>query len=391
LIHLSYNKYGIISNKWERNKMDKKNPMVNAYLDECSSALLYHTMSEVEKDPRIAEVYSRISKTETEHAAHWKKQAADKGQPLDEYQPDWRTRTLVRLGKRFGTNMILPVLQGMEQTGAAGYAKVPGATAMQAQEQSHGRLLDQITGSITGGMSGGVLMQLEGRHRSTGGNALRAAVLGANDGLVSNLSLVMGVAGATLAGKGVLIAGVAGLLAGAISMALGEWLSVQSSRELYAHQIATEAEEIQTSPEEETEELALIYESRGFDKTTARELAEKVLSNQETALDTLAREELGINPDDLGGSAWEAAITSFILFALGAIIPVAPFLFTSGMPAVFISIGLSTIGLFVLGAVITLFTGRTVLFSGFRMVIFGLIAAAVTFGIGRLIGVSIGG
>ncbi|MBA4383762.1 MAG: rubrerythrin family protein [Anaerolinea sp.] len=371
--------------------MDKKNPMVNAYLDECSSALLYQTMAEVEKDPRIAEVYSRISKTETEHAAHWKKQAAEKGFPLDEYHPDWRTRTLVRLGKRFGTNMILPVLQGMEQTGAAGYAQVPGATAMQAQEQSHGRLLDQITGSITGGMSGGVLMQLEGRHRSTGGNALRAAVLGANDGLVSNLSLVMGVAGATLAGKGVLIAGMAGLLAGAISMALGEWLSVQSSRELYAHQIATEAEEIQTSPEEETEELALIYEARGFDKTTARELAEKVLSNQETALDTLAREELGINPDDLGGSAWEAAITSFLLFALGAIIPVAPFLFTSGMPAVFISIGLSTIGLFVLGAVITLFTGRTVLFSGFRMVIFGLIAAAVTFGIGRLIGVSIGG
>ncbi|PKN98516.1 MAG: rubrerythrin family protein [Chloroflexi bacterium HGW-Chloroflexi-4] len=371
--------------------MDKNNSMVKAYLEECSSALLYQTMSEVEKDPRIAEVYSRISKTEIEHAEYWKKQVAEKGFPFADYKPDWRTRTLVKLGKRFGTGMILPVLQGMEQTGSVGYGRVPGASAMQAQEQSHGRLLDQITGTITGGMTGGVLMQLEGRHRSTGGNALRAAVLGANDGLVSNLSLVMGVAGATLAGKGVLIAGVAGLLAGAISMALGEWLSVQSSRELYAHQIATEAEEIQTSPEEETEELALIYEARGFDKATARELADKVLSNQETALDTLAREELGINPEDLGGSAWEAAITSFVLFAIGAIIPVAPFLFTSGMPAVFISIGLSTIGLFILGAVITLFTGRTVLFSGFRMVLFGLIAAAVTFGIGRLIGVSIGG
>ena len=347
-------------------------------------------MAEVEKDTRIAEVYSRISKTETEHAQHWIEEAAKNGIVLGEYKPDWRTRTLVRLGKRFGTNMILPVLQGKEQAGQVDYSKM-GASAMQAQEKSHERLLSQITGSITGGMSGSVLMQLEGRHRSTGGNALRAAVLGANDGLVSNLSLVMGVAGATLAGKGVLIAGVAGLLAGAISMALGEWLSVQSSRELFAHQIATEAEEIKTSPQEEVEEMALIYESRGFDKQTARELADKVLSNQDTALDTLAREELGINPDELGGSAWEAAITSFILFAIGAIIPVAPFLFTSGMPAVFISIGLSTIGLFVLGAVITLFTGRTVLFSGFRMVIFGLIAAAVTFGIGRLIGVSIGG
>lgn len=371
--------------------MDKNNPMVNAYLDECSSALLYQTMAEVEKDPRIAEVYARISKTETEHAQHWKEQAAATGIILAEYQPDWRTRTLVRLGKKFGTGMILPTLQGMEQTGQMDYAKMAGASAMQSQEKSHARLLDQITGSVQGGLAGGVLMQLEGRHRSTGGNALRAAVLGANDGLVSNLSLVMGVAGATLAGKGVLIAGVAGLLAGAISMALGEWLSVQSSRELYAHQIATEADEIQTSPEEETEELALIYESRGFDKETAKSLADKVLSNKDTALDTLAREELGVNPDELGGSAWEAAITSFILFALGAIIPVAPFMFTSGMPAVFISIGLSTIGLFALGAVITLFTGRTVLYSGFRMVIFGLLAAAVTFGIGRLIGVSIGG
>jgi VIT1/CCC1 family predicted Fe2+/Mn2+ transporter len=150
-------------------------------------------------------------------------------------------------------------------------------------------------------------------------------------------------------------------LAGAISIALGEWLTVQSSRELDAHQIATEAEEIQTSPEEETEELALIYEALGCDKTTARELAVKVLTNQETAPDTLAREELGITPEDLGGSTWEAAIISFILFAIGAIIPVAPLLFTSGMPAIFISIGLSKIGLFVLAAVITLFTGRTVL------------------------------
>lgn len=371
--------------------MDKNNPMLKAYLDERSSALLYQTMSEVEKDPRIAEVYKRISKTETEHALHWKEKAAVSGQILPEYQPDWRTRTLVRLGKKFGTNMILPTLQGMEQTGQVDYSKMAGASAMQSQEKSHARLLDQITGTVQGGISGGVLMQLEGRHRSTGGNALRAAVLGANDGLVSNLSLVMGVAGATLAGQGVLIAGVAGLLAGAISMALGEWLSVQSSRELYAHQIATEADEIQTSPEEETDELALIYEARGFDKETAVSLAAKVLSNKDTALDTLAREELGINPDELGGSAWEAAITSFILFALGAIIPVAPFIFMSGMNAVYLSIGLSTIGLFALGAVITLFTGRTLLYSGFRMVLFGLLAAAITFGIGRVIGVSIGG
>jgi VIT1/CCC1 family predicted Fe2+/Mn2+ transporter len=174
-------------------------------------------------------------------------------------------------------------------------------------------------------------------------------------------------------------------------MALGEWLSVQSSRELFARQLVTEKEEIEASPAEEAEELSLIYEARGLNKDAARSLATQLLSNKDVALDTLAREELGVNPEELGGSAWEAAITSFLLFAVGAILPVAPFIFMSGMPAVYVSIGLSVIGLFILGAVITLFTGRTILYSGFRMVIFGLIAAAVTFGIGRLIGVSVGG
>jgi vacuolar iron transporter family protein len=371
--------------------MPKPNPMLKAYQDERSSALLYQTMSEVEKDSRIAEVYARISKTEIAHAEKWQERAKDAGTSLPEYKPSWRTRNLIRLGRRFGPQMILPAIQNMEATGSNDYATMENAMGMRSQEQSHARLLDQITGTVKGGISGGVLMQLEGRHRSAGGNALRAAVLGANDGLVSNLSLVMGVAGATLAGKGVLIAGIAGLLAGAISMALGEWLSVQSSRELFANQIATEKEEIENSPEEEIEELSLIYEARGLSKENASQLANQLLANKDTALDTLAREELGVNPEELGGSAWEAAITSFFLFAVGAILPVAPFIFTSGMPAVYISIGLSVIGLFVLGAVITLFTGRSILYSGFRMVIFGLIAAAVTFGIGRLIGVSISG
>jgi VIT1/CCC1 family predicted Fe2+/Mn2+ transporter len=368
----------------------KTNPMLKAFQDERSSAMLYQTLSEIEKDPRIAEVYKRIAQTELDHAAHWQMRSKEEGIPFSEFKPAWRTRTLIRLARKFGPGMILPSIQNMEATGTNNYATMPGADGMRQQEQSHARLLTQITGALKGGMAGGVLMQLEGRHRSAGGNALRAAVLGANDGLVSNLSLVMGVAGATLAGKSVLIAGLAGLLAGAISMALGEWLSVQSSRELFTHQIATEKEEIETSPEEEAGELALIYESRGLTKENASLLANQVLSNKETAVDTLAREELGINPEELGGSAWEAAITSFILFAVGAVLPVAPFLFTSGMQAVFISIGLSVIGLFILGAVITLFTGRSILFSGFRMVIFGLIAAAITFGIGRLIGANIG-
>jgi vacuolar iron transporter family protein len=201
----------------------------------------------------------------------------------------------------------------------------------------------------------------------------------------------MGVAGASPQGNAVLIAGIAGLLAGAISMALGEWLSVQSSRELYTNQIKIETMEINRHPQEEIEELALIYEARGLPRDQGLILATRIMENKESAIQTLAREELGINPDELGGSAWEAAFTSFGLFALGAIVPLFAFIFWTGMTAVLISIVMSMVGLFILGAVVTLFTGQRVLFSGLRMVIFGLIAAAVTFGIGRLIGGSIGG
>ncbi|HNR03149.1 MAG TPA: VIT1/CCC1 transporter family protein [Anaerolineaceae bacterium] len=369
--------------------MKQSQQILHAYTDERSSALLYETMAEVEKDARIAEVYRRIAKTELRHSEKWQEKARECGFTLPEYKPSTRTRILAWLARRFGASMILPAINNMEKTGTQAYAKMEETMGMSAEEQSHSRLLNLVSGSVRGGVEGGVLMQLEGRHRFTGGNALRAAVLGANDGLVSNLSLVMGVAGATLAGSGVLIAGVAGLLAGSISMALGEWLSVQSSRELYEHQIETEREEIESAPQEEAEELALIYESRGLTPESARSLANQILANKDSALDTLAREELGIDPAELGGSAWEAALTSFVLFALGAIIPVAPFIFTHGMPAVYISIGLSALGLFGLGAAITLFTGQPVWKSGTRMVLFGLAAAAVTFGIGRLIGVSI--
>src|SRR6185295_12048464 len=176
------------------------------------------------------------------------------------------------------------------------------------------------------------LARLEGRHRS-GGNALRAAVLGASDGLVSNLSLVMGVAGASVPGGTILLTGLAGLVAGACSMAMGEWLSVTSSRELNQQQIAVEADELQRMPDEEKEEMVLIYQAKGLDEAAARALADRLMANKDTALDTLVREELGIDPDELGGSAWTAAGTSFLLFAAGAIVPVAPFFWLDGTAA----------------------------------------------------------
>ena len=235
------------------------------------------------------------------------------------------------------------------------------------------------------------MARLEGRHRAIGGNALRAAVLGANDGLVSNLSLVMGVAGADLHGRALLITGLAGLLAGACSMAMGEWLSVQSSRELYQRQIAIEEAELEQAPEEEAEELALIYQSRGIPEPQARALAAALIADEGNALETLSREELGIDPSELGGSAWEAAGTSFVLFCAGAIVPVIPFFSQAGSTAVIGSLALSALCLFAIGAAITLLTGRGVLYSGMRQLIFGLGAAGLTYGIGRLVGVSIGG
>lgn len=358
---------------------------------ERNGARLYQVLSEVEKDKRLAEVYQRMAEAEVRHAEKWISQLEAEGVKPPEYHPDWRTRTMEWLARHVGPSVVLQGIQANERDGANGYARQEGAKGMAAEEKSHAFLLDQITKTVHGGMEGGALAQLEGRHRASGGNALRAAVLGANDGLVSNLSLVMGVAGATMNNHSILISGIAGLLAGACSMALGEWISVQSSRELYENQIKIEAEEIENSPEEEVEELALIYEARGLSRDQSKTLAGQIMSNQEHALDTLAREELGLNPDELGGSAWEAAITSFILFTLGAIIPVAPFIFLSGPIAIVISILLATVGLFIIGAAITLFTGKPVLYSGVRMVIIGLAAAGVTFAVGSLIGGSIGG
>jgi VIT1/CCC1 family predicted Fe2+/Mn2+ transporter len=361
--------------------------------DEIDSAYLYRAVADAESNAQLAEVYRRLAATEEAHATFWEERMRAAGGTVPPRQPGWRQRVLAVLARRFGAQFVLPTLVGAEQADSRGYDAQPEsrATAMPAEERSHARVLRTITRSLHGGLEGAAVAQLEGRHRATGGNALRAAVLGANDGLVSNLSLVMGVAGAEMNNQLLVITGLAGLLAGASSMALGEWLSVQSSRELYQHQIAIEKQELLMAPEEEEAELALIYQAKGLAEPEAQALAKQLMANPASALDTLSREELGVDPEELGGSAWQAAGTSFVLFAIGAIIPVAPYFFLSGITGVGVSLALSAVGLFVLGAAITLMTGRSVLFSGTRQVIFGLVAAAVTFGVGRLIGVSLAG
>jgi VIT1/CCC1 family predicted Fe2+/Mn2+ transporter len=355
---------------------------------EIDGAHLYRSMAANAGDERFATLYLRLAQTEERHAALWRDRLRAAGGPTD-LRPTLRARILGLLARRFGASVVAPIVALEEREGRTMYDHQPEAagTSLPADERSHARLLH----TITGGASGALLARFEGRHRAIGGNALRAGVLGANDGLVSNFSLVMGVAGASGGGPPVLIAGIAGLLAGSLSMALGEWLSVQSARELYESQIATEAEELRVFPSEEEEELRLIYEAKGLPADEARRLAHRIVTGDPTvALDTMAREELGIDPAELGGSAWTAAITSFVLFATGAIVPVLPFLVASGTAAIVASAILAGLALFGLGAAITLLTGKDPLRSGLRQVGFGLVAAAITYGIGSLVGTAVG-
>jgi vacuolar iron transporter family protein len=356
--------------------------------DERNAVALYGQLAAAERQPDLAEVYRKLAETEKQHVKFWEDKLRAAGAEVPPFRPNWRTRVLSGLAARFGPGFVLPTLSEIESRASNSYDEQPDAAELSAHEKSHARTFRYLAHSSQG-LEGSAVARFEGRHRAAGGNALRAGVLGANDGLVSVFSLVMGVAGAGVSNQTILLTGLAGLLAGALSMALGEWLSVQSSRELYLHQMDIERQELAEVPEEEMAELALIYQAKGIAPEIARDMAHRLLSDKRTALDTLAREELGIDPEELGGSAWEAALTSFFLFALGAIIPVFPYIFLSGAAGIIASAVVSALGLFAVGAAITLMTGRGLLFSGLRQVIFGLAAAAVTFGVGRLIGVNV--
>src|SRR4029077_5783839 len=276
------------------------------------SAALYRTLAETERNPQLVQVYRRLAAIEEAHAEYWKNHIAAIDQRVPKLRPGFRARALGGLARRFGPAFVLPTVDTLEHLDSGTYDAQPEAVAggLPASERSHARIIEALASSAPGGAA---LARLEGRHKGLGGNALRAAVLGANDGLVSNMSLVMGVAGAQLWGHAILVTGLAGLLAGACSMAMGEWVSVSTARESFERQIATEAQELDQVPGEEEEELALISQAKGLPEDQARALAARLIANKSTALDTLAREELGIDPKELGGSAWTAAATSFWL------------------------------------------------------------------------------
>ena len=343
---------------------------LSSWREEKQAAYLYHVVAQVEAGTPRASLFTELAGEAEKQAAIWAKLAVQAGyQSPEHYTPDTRTRVVAALVRRLGARPLRTVLSAMKVRGMSLYTHpVQGHTA-------------HAPGSEMGK-----------RHRGMGsGGNLRAAVFGVNDGLISNASLIMGMAGATsaMANNGlILLSGAAGLIAGAFSMAAGEYVSVRSQREMFEYQIGLEKEELDHYPEEEAEELALIYQARGLPRDDAVRLAAQLTADPARALDTLAREELGLNPDDLG-SPWGAALFSFSAFACGAAVPLLPFLFAGGANSMTIAIAMTAVALFAVGATLSLFTGRNAWWSGTRMLGIGCAAGAVTYLIGRALGVTL--
>jgi VIT1/CCC1 family predicted Fe2+/Mn2+ transporter len=362
--------------------------------DELDGSALYGAVSDAEPDPVRKDLFRQLSQAEASHAKVWRDKLSAAGVDDVPHKQSFKTRVLIRLVRHFGPQFVLPTLAAAEFADRDKYAGQADALALSAEERGHAAVIGATLGQTSRGvrvkgLSGEQIAKAEPWHRSASGNELRASVLGANDGLVSNLCLMMGVAGAGVPAGTLLLTGLAGLVAGACSMALGEWLSVTNARELARTQIAREREELEQTPESEQHELALIYQAKGLERAEAQRIAAGLMRNKQAALDTLAREELGIDPAELGGNPWAAGGTSFALFATGAIFPILPFIWTSGPLATGLSVAASAIALAAIGTLTSLFNGRGAAFSAMRQVVFGCLAAAVTYGAGALLGVSL--
>ncbi len=337
------------------------------WAEEMQSAYLYRVLAEVEPDPVKNTLFLRLGEAAESQAGIWVQQAHTQGATVPSaFHPPLRARLVARLIRTLGPRALRRVLAAIKVRGLSVYsASAHSGHAMPVSVQDFGQ-----------------------RHRgATSGGNLRAAVFGVSDGLVSNTSLIMGMAGAVADLKVLLLTGAAGLLAGALSMAAGEYVSMRSQREMYEYQIGLEREELEEYPQEEAEELALIYQARGVPLEQARATAQSLLQNPEHALDTLAREELGLNPDQLG-SPWGAAIWSFLAFALGALVPLLPLWF-AGPNAITISAGAAVACLFLVGALLSLFTGKQALWGGLRLALIGGGAGVIAYLIGALLGVGL--
>jgi VIT1/CCC1 family predicted Fe2+/Mn2+ transporter len=359
--------------------------------DELNGAALYAAMAAAEADPQRKDLFLQLSQAESGHASLWQDKLLAAGVALDPFAPNWRTRILARLAARFGPRFVLPGIAAAEVADRNKYAGQPDAQAISAEERGHAAVVETIAqGRGVAADPASDIARAEPWHRAAAsGNDLRAAVLGVNDGLVSNFCLVMGVAGAGAINHTVLITGLAGLVAGACSMALGEWLSVANARELAQNQIAIEAEELEQSPAAEQNELALILQAKGLRKEDAQRAAAQIMKDKRGALDTLVREELGIDPAQLGGNPWRAAAASFALFSVGAIFPAAPYFWMRGHWALGASAVASAVALAAVGMLTSLFNGRGSWFSVLRQLAFGGLAAGVTYTVGVALGTSL--
>ncbi len=334
---------------------------------EMESVFLYRIVADAEPAEDRRALFHKLAGEAEAQAAIWadeiKKTA---GRAPDAYVPATRARIVAALVRRFGPRRMKSVLAAMKVRGMSVYS-----TSAHPAGHPMPHSVDEIGQRHRGGIAGG---------------NLRAAVFGASDGLVSNVCLILGVAGAA-GGQGntVLVSGVAGLLAGAFSMAAGEYVSVRSQREMFEYQIGAERDELAKYPDQEAAELSLIYQARGLGKDDADRMSSRIVANPHYALDTLAREELGLDPGALGSPVGAAAF-SFAAFAVGAAVPLAPFVFSSGAGALVAAIALTSVALFGVGCATSLFAGRGAARGGLRSLLIGAAAGAVTFGIGRLLG-----
>jgi VIT1/CCC1 family predicted Fe2+/Mn2+ transporter len=399
--------------------IDTQQSLENLRLER-DAIVLYDALAAIEKDEHRAAAFRTIASNERRHAEIWASKLREHGLDVPlAAGPRLRVRFIISLARLFGTHAVSDLVQALEGDEEDTYdaQSAPEVAAIAADEREHAEIWKRLSDRaavdgrrprslrITGpgvATRGEVpaagepetpraIGRSERWHRSARSGTVRAVIFGVSDGLVSNLSLVMGVAGAASnEPRFVLLAGIAGLLAGASSMAAGEYISMQSQRELFERQIELERAELEAMPEEEEAELAAVYRSKGFTPDEAATIAHRLFGDRETALDTLVREELGLDPDELG-SPWGAAFGSFVAFAIGAAVPVVPYLFGRGLVVFGLALGLSLAGLFAVGAGVSLLTGRSAVFSGIRQVGIGAGAAAVTYAVGSIIGVSIAG
>ena len=369
---------------------DKPNPtrerQYREYLrSELQAAAVYSALAHTEQDAARAEVFEKLVDAEMRHAARWAEKLGIDPDSLEPSTLGIQSRLVQWVARFLGTRRVVPLLLRGEDSEIAVYASDPEARDLVREERDHSRILRGLYSTEALGHRWSPVGVMGGSGR------LRAAVLGVNDGLVSNFSLVMGVAGGTGGNpQFVLLAGVAGLLAGAFSMAAGEYVSMRSQRDVYEHEISKERIELEEYPEEEEEELVLIYQAKGLSEEESRLVAKRLMADPQVALDTMAREELGLDPAQLG-SPWGASISSFLSFVSGAVVPILPYLFGAGDLAVPLSALLSGGALLAVGGLMSLISGRNAAWGGLRMLIAGGAAASVTFGVGKLIGVSLSG